>query len=114
MTVICLIHGDYFTQKPKNTHGVKNPFVARRLDKLFLLLFSSFFDKTIECNIHSVAPTDHSRCSVLDKFAEIEREPGNWKFNNSLLKDSIVVNQTNTVIGNHTACLGSKSDNQLE
>ena len=72
------------------------------------------FDKTIECNIHSVASTDHRGCSVLVKFAEIERGPGYWKFNNSLLKDSIFVNHMNTVIDNHTAGLDSKSDNQLE
>ena len=72
------------------------------------------FDKTIECNIHSVASTDHRGCSVLVKFAEIERGPGCWKFNNSLLKDTIFVNQMNTVTDNHTAGLDSKSDNQLE
>ena len=72
------------------------------------------FDKTIDCNIHSVASTDHRGCSVLVKFAEIERGPGYWKFNHSLLKDSIFVNQMNTIIDNHTAGLDSKSDNQLE
>ena len=72
------------------------------------------FDKTIECNIHSVASTDHRGCSVLVKFAEIERGPGYWKFNNSLLKDTIFVNQMNTVTDNHAAGLDSKSDNQLE
>ena len=58
----------------------RNPFVARRLD--YTLTNSSFFDKTIECNIQSVASTDHRGCSVLFKFAEIERGPGYWKFNN--------------------------------
>ena len=89
-----------------------NPFVARRLD--YILTNSMCFDKTIECNIHSVASTDLRGCSVLVKFAEIERGPGYWKFNNSLLKDSIFVNQMNAVIDNHTAGLDSKSDNQLE
>ena len=69
-----------------------------------------FFDKTIECYIHSVASTDHRGCSVSVKFAEIERGPGYWKFNNSLLRDSIFVNQMNTVINNQTAGLDSKSD----
>ena len=47
-----------------------------------------FFDKTIECNIHSVASTDHRGC-VLVKFAEIERGPSYYKCNNYLLKDFI-------------------------
>ena len=106
-----MIHGDYFTQKAKNIHGVKE---IHLLLEDYILTKSMCFDKTIECNIHSVASTDHRGCSVLVKFAEIERGPGYWKFNNSLLKDSIFVNQMNTVIGNHTASLDSKSDNQLE
>ena len=99
-----MIHGVYFIQKAKNIHGVK---------KIFFFFFF-FFYKTIECNIQSVASTDHRGCSVLVIFAEIERGPGYWKFNNSLLKDTIFVNQINTVIDNHTAGLDSKSDNQLE
>ena len=75
-----MIHGDYSTQKTKNT-----PFVARRLD--YILTNSLLFDKTIKCNIHSIASTDHRGSSVLIKFAEIERGPGYWKCNNSLLKD---------------------------
>ena len=35
--------------------------------------------------------------SVLVKFSETERGPGYCKFNNSLLKDSIFVNQMNAV-----------------
>ena len=31
----------------------------------YILINSMFFDKTIECNIHSVASTDHRGCSVL-------------------------------------------------
>ena len=69
------------------------------------------FAKTIECNIHSVASTDHRGCSVLVTFTKIERGSGHWKFYNSLLKDSIFV-KMNTVIDNHTAGLDSKSDNQ--
>ena len=72
------------------------------------------FDKTIECNIHSVASTDHRGCSVLVKFAEIERGPGYWKFNKSHLKYPISVNQMNTVTDNHTAGLDSKSDDGLD
>jgi len=72
------------------------------------------FDNTIDCNTHSVASTDHRGCSVLVKFAEIERGPGYWKFNNFLLKDSIFVNQMNTVTDNYAAGLDSKLDNQLE
>ena len=33
----------------------KNPFVAKRLD--YILTNSMFFDKILECNIHSVAST---------------------------------------------------------
>ena len=81
-----------------------------------ILTNSMFFDKTIEfeCNIYSVASTGHRGCSVLVKFAEIERGPGYWKFNHSLLKDSTFINQMNTIIDNHTADLDSRSDNQLE
>ena len=56
----------------------RNPFVARRLD--YIPTNSMCFDKTIECNIHSVASTDHRGCSVLVKFTEIERGSGYWKF----------------------------------
>ena len=72
------------------------------------------FDRTIECNIHSIASTDHRGCSVLIKFAEIERGPGYWKFNNFLLKDLAYVHRINTLIDNHTAGLENKSDYQIE
>ena len=72
------------------------------------------FDKTIECDIHSVASTDHRWCSVLITFAEIERGPGYWKFNKSLLKDLAYVNQINTLVDNHAAGVENKSDYQIE
>ena len=113
VTVTCMIHGDYRTQKTKNIRGVKrNPFVARRLDNK--LTNFMLFDKTIECNIHSIVSTDHRECSVLIKFAEIERGPGYWKFNNSLLKDLAYVNQISTLIDNHATGLENKSDYKIE
>ena len=75
---------------------------------------SMLFDKTTECNIHSVTSTDHRGCSVLIKFAEIERGPGYWKFNNSLLKDLAYVSQINTLIDNHAAGLENKFDYQIQ
>ena len=72
------------------------------------------FDKSIECNIHSVASTDHRGCSLLIKFAEIERGPGYWKFDNSLLKGVAYVHRINTLIDNHAAGLENKSDYRIE
>ena len=114
VTVTCMIHGDYlFHPEDKGyTWCKKNPFVARRLG--YILTNSMLFDKTTECNIHSVTSTDHRGCSVLIKFAEIERGPGYWKFNNSLLKGLVYVNQINTLIDNHAAGLENKSDYQIE
>jgi len=79
----CDLYDTWRLFHPEGKEGTwcnRNPFVARRLD--YILTNSMCFDKTIECNIHSVASTDHRGCSVLVKFAEIERGPGYWKFNN--------------------------------
>ena len=111
----CDLHDTWRLFHPEDkeyTWCKKNPFVARRLD--CILTNSMLFDKTIEWNIHSVASTDHRGCSLLIKFAEIERGPGYWKFNNSLLKDLAYVHRINTLIDNHTAGLENKSDYQIE
>ena len=112
VTVTCMIHGDFSKQNTEYTWCKKNRFDARKLD--YLLTNSMLFDKTIECNIHSIASTDHRECSVLIKYAEIDRGPGYWKFNNSLLKYLAYVNRMNTLIDNHTAGLENKSDYQIE
>ena len=113
-----MIHGDYFIQKAKNIHDVKKKKKKKKKicckKTFFFFFFFFFFYKIIECNIQSVASTDHRGCSVLFKFAEIERGPGYWKFNKSHLKYPISVNQMNTVTDNHTAGLDSKSDDGLD
>ena len=89
----CDLHDTWRLFHPEDkeyTWRKKNPFIARRLD--YILTNSMLFDKTIECDIHSVASTDHRSCSVLITFAENERGPGYWKFNKSLLKDLAYVN----------------------
>ena len=89
-----------------------NPFIARRLD--YVLTNANLFDKTIDCNIHSVPSTDHRGCSILIKFSNIERGPGLWKFNNSLLNDPKYVSEMNSLIQDFTSEIVEHTDYQME
>ena len=67
-----------------------------RLD--FFLISSEMNSKLVSCDIKPGYRTDHSMVDLHFDFNQIERGPGYWKFNNSLLKDATYVDQVKTVI----------------
>ena len=71
-------------------------FVARRLDYIFLN--DSAMDNTSEAYLFSIPSSDHRGVEIRIKISNSERGPGYYKFNNSLLKNTIFVNKMNTVI----------------
>ena len=67
-----------------------------RLD--FFLVHDSTFQYVTAANIISGYRTDHSAITLKLKLHENERGKGYWKFNNSLLKDKKIVEETKQVI----------------
>ena len=88
------------------------PFIARRLD--YILLSENLFEKATEANIHSVPFSDHRGCLLVIKTSSIEKGPGTWKFNNSLLKDIIFVEKMNDLIDRYCVKLTDDGDRQIE
>ena len=102
----------FHPQEKEFTWSKKYPFIARRLD--YVLMNDELFDKTIESYLISIPYSDHRGCVALIKIANIERGPGMWKFNNSLLKDIEYVTGINSLIGKHTSGIEEDSDSQME
>ena len=67
-----------------------------RLD--FFLVHESIFQFVTDANITSGYRTDHSAITLKLKFQESARGKGYWKFNNSLLKDKLYVDEVKKVI----------------
>ena len=72
------------------------PFTARRLD--YILSTDNVFSKIMECSIQSVAQSDHRLVHLLYNVSHVKRGPSYWKFNESLLRDELFVNQLNDFI----------------
>ena len=102
----------FHPQEKQYTWSKKNPFIARRLD--YILSNSELFNRTIVANIHSLPSTDHRGCAITVKLTNCERGPGQWKFNNSLLKNIDFVSKMNTLINEHVSSIEKESDYQLE
>ena len=85
------------------TWSKSRPFIARRLDYIFVT--EELFEKTIESNIISVPFSDHRGCSIVIKKSSIEKGPGYWKMNNSLLDRKDYVDRMNLLIDNFCANL---------
>ena len=88
----------------------RNPFTARRLD--YILTSPSIFDKVCQCEIKSIAMSDHRACHIDIVFTELCRGPGYYKFNNSLLRDQEFVEKMNCLIASH--CEHLENDLQLQ
>ena len=99
-------------EEKQYTWSKSRPFIARRIDYIFVS--PNIFDKTIECAIQSVAFSDHRGCSVVVKFTDIEKGPGYWKMNNSLLEDINYVNSMNNLIDSYVNTLEEGCDYQLQ
>ena len=86
----------FHPNEKKFSWSTKNPFIARRLDYVFVS--ENIFDMVTECSLVSMPFSDHRGCFIHVKENEIIRGRGYWKFNNSLLSDPIYVNEINTFI----------------
>lgn len=87
-----LIHGDI----KEFTWSRKSPFIARRLD--FICVSDEVLNKCSECEIQSVAQSDHRIVCMKYSISPITRGPSYWKFNDSLLHDQHFVNKMNDLI----------------
>lgn len=84
--------------KREFTWSRKNPFLARRLD--YMLVSESVFNKSQDCTIESMAQSDHRLVSFVFMTSNATRGPSYWKFNDSLINDSIFVKELNELIEN--------------
>ena len=71
-------------------------FIARRLD--YILASECAVDNITECNIKTIAQTDHRCVDISYRLSDIVRGPSYWKFNDSLLTDINYVNMINSLI----------------
>ena len=71
-------------------------FIARRLD--YILASECAVDNITECNIKTIAQTDHRCVGISYRLSDIVRGPSYWKFNDSLLTDINYVNMINSLI----------------
>ena len=74
-----------------------NPLIQCRLD--FWLISDSLYDTVNNTDIIPSVRSDHSAIILnLTQLDKIERGPGLWKFNNSLLENDIYINELKTKI----------------
>ena len=78
------------------TWSRKSPFIARRLDYVFVS--DELLNKSYECQIQSVAQSDHRLISLKYSLSSFNRGPSYWKFNDSLLNDKTFVDEMNFFI----------------
>ena len=74
----------------------KSPFIARRLDYVFVT--ESVLDNALDCEIKSIAQTDHRLIGMRYNLTHIKRGPSYWKFNDSLLHDTLFADAMNTFL----------------
>lgn len=60
-------------------------FIAHRLD--YILVTDTVFNHVSECNILTVAHSDHRAVDLQHKISKVKRGPSYWKFNDNLLHD---------------------------
>ena len=72
--------------------------IARRLD--YILVHDSILEKCIDCEIKSIAQSDHRLVKMKYRLTTIPRGPSYYKFNDSLLHDRVFVDEMNTLITN--------------
>ena len=87
-----LSHGD----RKEFTWSKNNPFIARRLD--YFLVADNVLDKSFDCDIMSVAQSDHRLIKMKYRLSLIPRGPSYWKHNDSLLSDKTFVDKMNQFI----------------
>ena len=81
----------------KYTWRRQNP--TRKQSRLdFFLVHENIFQFVTDANTTSGYRSDHSAITLKLKFQESARGKGYWKFNNSLLKDKIYVDEVKRVI----------------
>ena len=85
-------------EKHEYTWFKKNPVKKARLD--FFLISENLFTDVIETKILPGYRTDHSCISLSIQFGKFTKGVSYWKFNNSLLKDQIYVQEIKKVIKN--------------
>lgn len=83
------------------TWSRKTPFIARRLD--FIFVPDEYIDKCAQCEIVSMAQTDHRLVYMKYRLTSVVRGPSYWKFNDSLIQDQAFVNIMNNLIENYIA-----------
>ena len=88
-------HGD----TKEYTWAKRTPFIARRLDYIFVP--EEMIDKCAECEIVSVAQSDHRLLKTKLRLTPVQRGPSYWKFNENLLHDTIFVESMNELLENY-------------
>ena len=85
----------YHREEKDFTWCRQNPFIARRLDYIFVS--DSILNMSTSCEHYQVPNTDHK--GVLLNLGEIfQRGPGYWKINNSYLRDTEFVRKMNNLL----------------
>ena len=74
----------------------KNPFIARRLDYIFVT--DLILNNTLSCFITSIANSDHKAVILKYSLSSVKRGPSYWKFNNNLLNDLQFVRIMNNML----------------
>lgn len=93
------IYRKVFPEKRAYTWRRFNSIQQGRLD--YILLSDSLVEKVINVDISSGYRSDHSIVSVTLDNSQLNKHPKSyWKFNNSLLKDKIYVDEIKKVISN--------------
>ena len=80
----------------KYTWSQKNPFIQCRLDYYFIP--RNAIRNVTSCNIIPSILTDHKIIEIRLKVNKVERGPGLWRLNNSLLEDHILTCKINELI----------------
>ena len=80
----------------ENTLGAKKNFMQCRLDYYFIP--RNAISNVMSCIIIPSILTDHNIIKIRLKVNKVERGPGFWKLNNTLLEDQIYTCKINELI----------------
>ena len=82
-------------QAKEYTWSRKTPFTARRLDYIFVN--DDAMNDCSDCEIHSVAQSDHRMISIKYRLSPVIRGPSYWKFNDNLLRETFLDKMNTTI-----------------
>ena len=86
----------FHAEEKEFTWSLRSPFIARRIDYCFAT--ELVVNQISECNIVTIAKSDHRAVDITYKISNVKRGPSYWKFNDSLLDDRTFITEMNKFI----------------